>query len=583
MSLVPTNRLLFTLSLVVVISLSEETLSAPVVGVEPPYVPEPSGRGTVSLLSTCIITLTLCVWTALHLNIDTSRQRWRRTAKKAGWACLALLAPEVVLWRAWSQLLVSRELRTQMNHQIRIEAREEEGCRRTTWSLRFAFFAVMGGFQVSLEDTSIDDERWTADLQPDGSTLTPCGVLFLSKNKIWRDFHVRSIKDKSKSDSLAKTLVCIQAGWMIIQILARKAVNLPVTLIEVNTLAHVIAAVFIYAIWWYKPQNVNEPERVNIAGYLVAVMSPSFLRLRSHFIVEDDDITYPEFQYPEPLPTTFLSQLQLFDQSSGDWAAARPMNETDQTVVGMPWSIHYRNTVPGEAEYDTIEERRGNRSVKIQVSRRILSWGDEKDKRRRIKRAIKAEGKLMLLPGERLQGSKFVCGSGPIHLTSTEIRMLGFMSSQLRYPKLRPYLLNTSKWEMVRQCFAPSAPDLLIPGGLETSIHRGFFILAILSFLYGGLHLLSWNSHFPSDIEQTLWRISTSIIAGGGFGVWLVVFLSSAETNPFYFVIYHLFWLCPIAYGLARLFIVIEAFISVRSLPEGAYQTVSWSVFPHIG
>src|SRR2546423_1902981 len=58
-----TMSLTFTLSLIVVIILSDETLSAPVVGVEPPYVPEPSGRGTVSLLSTCIITLTLCVWT----------------------------------------------------------------------------------------------------------------------------------------------------------------------------------------------------------------------------------------------------------------------------------------------------------------------------------------------------------------------------------------------------------------------------------------------------------------------------------------------------------------------------------------
>jgi hypothetical protein len=161
--------------------------------------------------------------------------------------------------------------------------------------------------------------------------------------------------------------------------------------------------------------------------------------------------------------------------------------------------------------------------------------------------------------------------------------MLDLMSSQFHYPKLRPYLLSMQKWSQVGQCFAPSAPDLLIPGSLEASIHRGFFILAILSFLYGGLHLLSWNSHFPSDIEHTLWHVSASIIAAGGFGVWLVVYWSSSDTNPLFFVVYLLLWLCPIAYGFARFYIIVEAFISIRSLPEGAYKTVSWSIVPHIG
>lgn len=41
-------------------------------------------------------------------------------------------------------------------------------------------------------------------------------------------------------------------------------------------------------------------------------------------------------------------------------------------------------------------------------------------------------------------------------------------------------------------------------------------------------------------------------------------------------------FLCGFSLMLARIFIVLESFISVRELPEGAYQTPQWAnVFPH--
>jgi hypothetical protein len=79
--------------------------------------PEPTRRGTFQILSTCVITLSLCVWTAVHLNIPSSKERsqdgpqhesnkwvmkmFRRispTLRKAIWMMLGLLAPEIVLF-----------------------------------------------------------------------------------------------------------------------------------------------------------------------------------------------------------------------------------------------------------------------------------------------------------------------------------------------------------------------------------------------------------------------------------------------------------------------------------------------------
>ena len=63
--------------------------------------PSSSTRGTTDILSTCIITMLLCVWTAVHLNISPPGSVWRLRLRKAGWLLLALLAPEMVAYTAW--------------------------------------------------------------------------------------------------------------------------------------------------------------------------------------------------------------------------------------------------------------------------------------------------------------------------------------------------------------------------------------------------------------------------------------------------------------------------------------------------
>jgi hypothetical protein len=57
--------------------------------------PEPNKRGTFSILSTCLFTMLLCVWTAVHLNIPEDRSKkqfWRKTL----WLFFGLVAPELV-------------------------------------------------------------------------------------------------------------------------------------------------------------------------------------------------------------------------------------------------------------------------------------------------------------------------------------------------------------------------------------------------------------------------------------------------------------------------------------------------------
>ena len=70
------------------------------------------------------------------------------------------------------------------------------------------------------------------------------------------------IKDRGKSDWLAKSLVLLQTSWFVTQCIARGIKHLPVTHLEIVTLAYAAMNFVIYIFWWNKPLNVNRPVRV---------------------------------------------------------------------------------------------------------------------------------------------------------------------------------------------------------------------------------------------------------------------------------------------------------------------------------
>lgn len=122
--------------------------------------------------------------------------------------------------------------------------------------------------------------------------------------------------------------------------------------------------------------------------------------------------------------------------------------------------------------------------------------------------------------------------------------------------------------------------------------------LWLANLCYGAFHLAAWNDHFPSAAEKWLWRVSASYIAFCG-GFWII--LNSAVSR---WTRLNTFWerwmdgekslfqsltlgttviICGLSLTLARLYVVVEAFLSIRQLPIEAYQTPQWTdVFPHL-
>ena len=90
------------------------------------------------------------------------------------------------------------------------------------------------------------------------------------------------IKDKAKSDWLAKSLVLLQTTWFVIQCIARAIHHLPVTHLEIVTLAYAAMNFIIYIFWWNKPLNVNRPVRVFKKSEASAIQDQVISRARQH-------------------------------------------------------------------------------------------------------------------------------------------------------------------------------------------------------------------------------------------------------------------------------------------------------------
>jgi hypothetical protein len=169
-----------------------------------------------------------------------------------------------------------------------------------------------------------------------------------------------------------------------------------------------------------------------------------------------------------------------------------------------------------------------------------------------------------------------------------------------------------------------------------------FWVMLIaLPIIYGSVHLAAWNFEFPTEVEKIIWRVACVIVAGGIPGGLLILGIITVtitvladlcerahlKTEWMYYLLPS-FLLLPIAlcptkpnrdstsrsfieyllrlvrwiiigcvlfagllvfllplalYFGARLFIIIESFISIRRLPLGVFITVDWADYiPHL-
>ena len=225
-------------------------------------------RTILEIILSCLPTLILALYSVLSLNVN--RSQWGLVGRKLVWVLIGAVAPEWLIWTAIEQRGVAKDIKDRVNHILECHKPKpnetepnEEPNETKSWSLSMGFFAASGGFEVQGKN-KIDGKILTED-----TILTPEGFLMLAelrdrlpkydpndKNCAWlkdvgsdserwgwlKEVDKEAIEDKSKRDWIRNAIICIQIFWMIFQVSVRGKYKLPVTLLEWNTLAHIVCA-----------------------------------------------------------------------------------------------------------------------------------------------------------------------------------------------------------------------------------------------------------------------------------------------------------------------------------------------------
>jgi len=102
--------------------------------------------------------------------------------------------------------------------------------------------------------------------------------------------------------------------------------------------------------------------------------------------------------------------------------------------------------------------------------------------------------------------------------------------------------------------------------------------------VFGAIHCVAWSFHFPSHTESLLWRISSAAITTVPVFIFAVSIVAyNTSDNKWLYPLIVILALSGLLYVAARVITVALAFVTLASLPLGAFQTVHWTtLIPHV-
>ena len=76
----------------------------------------PAYRGTLDIAWSCLLTILACIYNAIHLNVPPRNTgKWMLLLRKVKWAIIALIAPEIVLYTAATQIREAYKVKKEVN------------------------------------------------------------------------------------------------------------------------------------------------------------------------------------------------------------------------------------------------------------------------------------------------------------------------------------------------------------------------------------------------------------------------------------------------------------------------------------
>ena len=423
----------------------------------------------------------------------------------------------------------------------------------------------MGGFVLQDPHEESDDSYLPA-WQSSG-VLTPDGVRFLMEHEpaLVPDLPLHDIMERSKADSLAKALLIWQILWFCLSCINRATHHLPLSLLEVSTIAHAVCALLTYVAWWKKPKDIGQPTVITGDGARELGAWMSMASSAERFVVggmisfshrselEHLDIVHearPDASGEEIPTVSFRPHILSHDHSrKPPWVRRTMWNPRD--ALPYVWRTRYLFHMKALPWYAY-----GSSDAAIEQHATALRWTLAS------------------------QACRKYCLSPPSHLPSHPVAFVT--------PVAHLQASSSSRHEQL--------PDSNVKGFRL----RRTLIAVVLTTVYGTPHLIGWDAAFATPIEQRLWRAASIIVMAIGGTMLVLVFVGSNVFDVILGAVTADRWMTRvmrrlsmvvgrilvlsggILYILASAYLVLESFKQLFALPSQAFVLPSWSDYlPH--
>lgn len=208
------------------------------------FVPEPScGRGTVSIVWSCLTTIFFVVWTTIHID-------YRHNISRVMWGISIFFMPEALPAGALQQLLMARRLQKRLH---RIQGWD-------SWTLEQSFLIVKNGVKDKTTGKLLTADR-LVQLAEAGQQKYHAGIhidMLPQKDDIGK---------RSKKSWFEKIIAGGQALWFSANIISRLLGGYQVTLLEDVTMAYACCGLIAMAAWFRCPQDIEDEFEVDLGGF----------------------------------------------------------------------------------------------------------------------------------------------------------------------------------------------------------------------------------------------------------------------------------------------------------------------------
>ncbi|TFK73001.1 hypothetical protein BDN72DRAFT_855036 [Pluteus cervinus] len=272
-------------------------------------------RTLLDIVQSCLVTIAACVFQAIHPNIPDPKAGFcKKQFQRVKITLHATICPEVIIFWAIRQRLGSRIVRDEVNKAFEDLRLNSPKYPVITWTATHGHFAQMGGF--CRDDTGV-------------VLFPPTLVDFIREDRInlkGLQITKEQLEDRSKGNLISKVFVTLQTTWFVLECLSRWLARLPLTELEVITLAYATLNIITCAVWWNKPLNVGCP------NYLEILPKKSGNEKKGYYQVsleKSDDAASVNIPLLEKGGQTDLEQIRSFgDVLHGlSWGTEEPLIE----------------------------------------------------------------------------------------------------------------------------------------------------------------------------------------------------------------------------------------------------------------